>query len=95
MPRTLTHSAWNSARAADLDSPLTRPVAPSAARSARSHTSMERFVCEACGDLIGVYEPLVMRSRASERTTSRAAEPQLRARDGAYFHRECHDSATG
>ncbi len=57
--------------------------------------AMERFLCEVCGDVIGVYEPLVMRMIESERMTSRAAEPELRARDGAYFHRECHDAATG
>ncbi len=56
---------------------------------------MERFLCEVCGDVIGVYEPLVMRTIENERTTSRAAEPELHARDGAYFHRECHDAATG
>jgi hypothetical protein len=54
---------------------------------------MERFLCEACGGVIGVYEPLVMRTIESERATSRAAEPELRARDGAYFHRECHNAA--
>jgi len=50
-----------------------------------------RFVCEVCGDVIGVYEPLVMRTGENERKTSRAAEPELQARDGAYFHSECHD----
>lgn len=58
-------------------------------------TTMERFLCEICGDVIGIYEPLMMRTIESERTTSRAAEPELRARDGAYLHRECHDTATG
>jgi hypothetical protein len=51
---------------------------------------IRRLLCEVCGDVIGVYEPLVMRTTESERTTSRAAEPELRARDGAYFHHECH-----
>jgi hypothetical protein len=56
---------------------------------------MERFLCEVCGDVIGAYEPLVMLTTESKRTTSRAAEPGLRARDGAYFHRECHDATAG
>jgi hypothetical protein len=59
----------------------------------RSGTAMERLLCEACGDVIGVYEPLVMRTSDSERATSRAAEPELRARDGAYFHRQCRDAS--
>jgi hypothetical protein len=56
---------------------------------------MERFLCEVCGDVIGVYEPLAMRTVDDERTTSRAAEPELRASDGAYFHRECREATVG
>lgn len=51
---------------------------------------MERFQCEGCGDVIGVYEPLVVCSGRSTRTTSRAAEPDLRGSDGAHYHRDCH-----
>ena len=54
---------------------------------------MDRFLCEECGDVIGVYEPLVMRTAEGERTTSRAAEPELRACDAAYLHRGCHVAA--
>ena len=56
---------------------------------------MERFLCEVCGDVIGVYEPLVMRTIDDERMTSRAAEPELRASDAAYYHRECRDATAG
>lgn len=82
--------------AAHLDSLRDRSAAPQPTSGAHGPSAaMERFLCEVCGDVIGVYEPLVMRTIESERTTSRAAEPELRARAGAYFHRECHDLAAG
>ena len=52
--------------------------------------AIERFVCERCGDVIGVYEPLVVGDGRSIRTTSRAAEPQLRAGLGAHYHHACY-----
>lgn len=61
-------------------------------RAHEPNAAMERFLCEACGDVIGVYEPLVMLTVEDERATSRAAEPELHASDGAYFHRGCRDS---
>jgi hypothetical protein len=57
---------------------------------------MEPFLCEDCGDLIGVYEPLVVRNRDGMRITSRAAEPELRAAARAYSHHDCsatHEAA--
>jgi hypothetical protein len=81
--------AW--ADIAQLDSLRASPLAREIAT--RASGAMERFLCEACGDVVGVYEPLVMRTAENQRTTSRAAEPELRAGDGAYFHRECHDLA--
>jgi hypothetical protein len=51
--------------------------------------TMERFLCEECGEAIGVYEPLVV-GGGYERTTSRAAEPELRANGCPYYHRDCH-----
>ncbi len=82
--------------AAQLDSLRARSAAPQPISGVHEPSAtMERLLCEVCGDLIGVYEPLVMRTTESERATSRAAEPELRARDGVYFHRECHDTATG
>lgn len=50
---------------------------------------MEFFRCQSCGETIGVYEPLVAYDGNSARTTSRAAEPDLRASAGAYYHRDC------
>jgi hypothetical protein len=55
--------------------------------------TMERCLCEVCGDVIGVYEPFVIRSGHEERTTSRAAEPELSVGDGVCCHRECHADA--
>jgi hypothetical protein len=51
---------------------------------------VERFQCKGCGDVIGVYEPLVVCGVQSTRTTSRAAEPDLRGSDGAHYHRDCY-----
>jgi hypothetical protein len=64
-------------------------------RAHEQSAAIERFLCEACGDVIGAYEPLVMRTTDNERSTSRAAKPGLRARDAAYFHRECHYRTAG
>jgi hypothetical protein len=51
---------------------------------------MEFFSCRNCGEVIGVYEPLVVRDGSGTRTTSRAAEPELRASAAAYYHRDCY-----
>jgi hypothetical protein len=53
-------------------------------------TVMGLFVCEDCGDVIGVYEPLVLEDGEVARTTSRAAEPDLRASATTHYHRECY-----
>jgi hypothetical protein len=51
---------------------------------------MEPFLCEDCGDLIGVYEPLVVRNRDGMRITSRAVGPGLWPANRAYSHRDCY-----
>jgi hypothetical protein len=45
--------------------------------------------CEHCGDVIGVYEPLVVRLGDEIRETSRAAEPELPLAHAQHYHREC------
>jgi len=50
----------------------------------------EAFRCERCGDLIGVYEPLVVCIEGLARTTSRAAEPDLEAMGATHYHRACY-----
>ncbi|HEY3971306.1 MAG TPA: hypothetical protein VGL79_07885 [Solirubrobacteraceae bacterium] len=91
---TNAHRTW--AQPTRLDSLRTGAATAEAKSRVREQSAaMERFLCEVCGDVIGAYEPLVMLTTESKRTTSRAAEPGLRARDGAYFHRECHDATAG
>lgn len=50
----------------------------------------EALRCEHCGDLIGVYEPLVVCIKGVARTTSRAAEPDLEAAGATHYHRACY-----
>lgn len=51
---------------------------------------IELFHCRGCGEVIGVYEPLVAEDGGGVHTTSRAAEPSLKASAAIYYHRECH-----
>lgn len=44
--------------------------------------------CQRCGEVIGVYEPLVVSEERRARVTSRAAEPALPA-GGSYCHHSC------
>jgi hypothetical protein len=48
--------------------------------------------CRYCGDIIGVYEPMVVADAGRARLTSLAAEPDLPA-EARSFHRECHRAA--
>lgn len=48
----------------------------------------EPLYCQLCGEVIGVYEPLVVSENNRARVTSRAAEPMLPA-SGAYSHHSC------
>jgi hypothetical protein len=52
--------------------------------------AMEFFRCQGCGEVIGVYEPVIAYDGSGARTTSRAAEPDLRANAAAYYHRDCY-----
>lgn len=47
--------------------------------------------CAACGDVIGVYEPIVARSQDGGLVveTSLAAEPELGERGWTCYHRSC------
>lgn len=52
----------------------------------------ETLTCAHCGDVIGVYEPLVIEAEGSARLTSCAAEPQLLRRPpGVCYHRDCYE----
>lgn len=53
-----------------------------------SQASHDGFRCHLCGDVIGVYEPLILCPDSMPRTTSRAAEPTLAPGD-VYYHPAC------
>jgi hypothetical protein len=65
-------------------------VVHESAPSQPQRDAMEFFRCHGCGEVIGVYEPLVVHDGSHARTTSRAAEPDLRATAAAYHHRDCY-----
>ena len=46
-------------------------------------------LCAACGDVIGVYEPMIVITAGGARKTSRAREPQLTQDDGILLHAHC------
>jgi hypothetical protein len=61
------------------------------ARTSRDE-AMELFLCGFCGEVIGVYEPLVIHKPDEAHITSRAAEPDLRANAGRHYHLDCYSS---
>jgi hypothetical protein len=50
----------------------------------------EIFSCAHCGDVIGIYEPLIVVEEQGARQTSRAAEPELPGGPGNHYHRACY-----
>ena len=54
----------------------------------------EPLRCAFCGDVIGAYEPLVVRTRAGDRGSSLAAEPELPLAGAEHFHRACAQEAS-
>ena len=53
--------------------------------------SPARLRCQHCGEVIGVYEPLVTVGQGGWRVTSVAAEPNLDLAGAECFHAACHD----
>jgi hypothetical protein len=52
--------------------------------------------CAGCGDVIGVYEPIVHLGNGSTSETSRAAEPSLSASSPSLvYHAHCYAQASG
>jgi hypothetical protein len=49
--------------------------------------------CERCGDVIGVYDPLVHVAGETARRTSRAAEPDIADVAGRIYHDACYQLA--
>jgi hypothetical protein len=46
--------------------------------------------CARCGEVIGVYEPLIVVEGARPRHSSLAAEPALAGAPGELYHQGCH-----
>jgi hypothetical protein len=46
--------------------------------------------CGHCGEVIGVYEPLVVLTEREARESSLAAEPQLHNSNAAHYHTACY-----
>ena len=51
--------------------------------------------CARCGEVIGVYEPLVAIIDGEVRETSRLRSPELVAGAGEYFHAGCYERLEG
>ena len=49
----------------------------------------EPLHCSACSQIIGVYEPLVVRVHGEERSSSLAAEPELPLAGAEHLHLAC------
>lgn len=47
--------------------------------------------CARCGDVMGVYEPLIHVADERVRRTSRAAEPDVCRADGVCYHASCYE----
>jgi hypothetical protein len=51
--------------------------------------------CELCGEVIGVYEPLVRLLDGRAHESSRALEPVSSDRGGGHYHRACYERLSG
>ena len=47
--------------------------------------------CDHCGDVIGVYEPMVRLVDGRAYESSRALEPACPTRRGEHYHRACYE----
>ena len=47
--------------------------------------------CPDCGDVLGVYEPIVHVLGTQARRTSRAAEPSASSSEGQCYHLDCYE----
>jgi hypothetical protein len=48
------------------------------------------LTCEKCGDVIGMYEPVIVVVDGVARRTSQAAELTLASEPGKHYHRGCY-----
>lgn len=49
-----------------------------------------KLTCDYCGQVIGVYEPMVVIAAGHARETSRAAEQVAAAAPRPHYHRDCY-----
>jgi hypothetical protein len=56
---------------------------------------ISRLRCRHCGQVIGVYEPLVSVAGGEPYETSRAAEPEVARGAGPWYHAACYDLLAG
>jgi hypothetical protein len=66
----------------------------------RPVTTSNALTCAHCGDVIGVYEPLILVGDGEIRETSLAAERDVVLARSAHYHRACYaarvkDSSAG
>ena len=54
----------------------------------------DQIRCRQCGDLIGVYEPLILLADGHPQETSRAAHPNP-GDASQLFHRQCYEELPG
>jgi hypothetical protein len=52
---------------------------------------LDRQLCGYCGDVIGVYEPLILRLPSEDHRTSLLAEPDLFPTAHACYHELCYE----
>jgi hypothetical protein len=57
--------------------------------------SSQMLLCRHCGDVIGMYEPLIVQTSTERRETSLTAEPRLPIETAAFYHRACYEHAGG
>lgn len=57
----------------------------------RARPVSELLRCRHCGEVIGVYEPLVSVKDDRVVETSRAVDPNLSDREAEHYHRACFD----
>lgn len=72
--------------------PGTLPAAPThpLTLGRRPVTPATALTCTHCGDVIGVYEPLVLSGDGEDRETSLAAERDVGLARAAHYHRACY-----
>ena len=59
---------------------------------AKEHAMRDELRCQQCGDLIGVYEPMIRMAETGPQETSRAAHPDPGAAGVECFHASCFRS---